>query len=80
MTLEAARWAYMLLLYSLDKEPTLTPEGPYYLLTELLVEAATGKHAASVERACKKVRELVANGISPLALRELDLYQRATGH
>jgi hypothetical protein len=59
-----------------DNRPTLTSDGAYFHLAELLVEAVTGVEGVSVERACRRIFRLTDELGPPILGQEFDQYQR----
>ena len=52
----AGYYAHDLLRRFSSKSPTITPEGPYLALAQILYESATGEQDADMRRACERVR------------------------
>lgn len=50
---QAAAELALLLLVRFDRQPTLTPDGPFFNLASVLYEAATGRKDANLERQCR---------------------------
>ena len=56
LKLLAAYYAYELLRRFSSKPRTLTPDGPYICLAQILYESATREEEADMRRACERVR------------------------